>query len=57
MGRLCSRFFPKKAGWRIFCRPDTKLVELYEWRGTSFMASGLQVMVQSFVGSTGAVAV
>ena len=31
--------------WRIFCRPGTKLVELYEYRGTSFRASRLQVKI------------
>jgi len=25
--------------WRIFCRPGTKFVELYECRGTRFIAS------------------
>ena len=34
MGRLCSRFFPKKAGWRTFCLPiaigtGTNFVEHY----------------------------
>jgi hypothetical protein len=32
--------------WRIFCRPGTKFVELYECRGTSFMAYRSQVKVQ-----------
>jgi hypothetical protein len=31
--------------WRIFCRPGTKLVELYECRGTMLIASRLQVKV------------
>ena len=31
--------------WRTFCRPGTKLSELYECRGTSLMASMLQVKV------------
>src|SRR4030042_1097585 len=31
--------------WRIFCRPGTKLVELYECRGTRFIANRLQVKV------------
>ncbi|MCJ7446132.1 MAG: hypothetical protein MUO72_00390 [Bacteroidales bacterium] len=25
--------------WRIFCRPGTKLVELYECRGTSYLGA------------------
>ena len=32
--------------WRIFCRPGTKFVGLYECRGTNFIASRLQVTVQ-----------
>ena len=31
--------------WRIFCRPGTKLVELYECRGTSFISSMSKVKV------------
>jgi len=31
--------------WRIFCCPGTKPIELYECRGTSFIASRLQVKV------------
>jgi len=44
--------------WRIFCRPGTKFVELYESRGTKFIAGRSQVKVQSVLkGSPGAVAV
>jgi len=32
--------------WRIFCRPGTSFVELYECRGTSFMACRSQIKVQ-----------
>jgi len=31
-GRLCSRFFPEKAGWRTFCRHGTIFIEHYECR-------------------------
>jgi len=44
--------------WRIFCRPGTKFCGLYECRGISF--DGVQVKnqgAQSFIGSTGAIAV
>jgi hypothetical protein len=51
----CDHEFLFKAGsrhktviseaWRIFCRPGTTLDELYKCRGTSFMASRLQVKV------------
>ena len=47
---LCHRGrVPLPAGmneaWRIFCRPGTKVVELYECRGTRFIASRSQVKV------------
>jgi len=31
--------------WRIFCRPGTKLTELYECRGTKLLAIREQVKV------------
>jgi hypothetical protein len=30
---------------RIFCSPDTRLLEDYEWRGTRFLASRSQVKI------------
>jgi len=32
--------------WRIFCRPGTKFLEFYEYRGTSLMASRSRIKVQ-----------
>jgi hypothetical protein len=31
--------------WRIFCRPGTKFIELYECRGTSLIESRSRVKV------------
>ena len=63
MGRLCSRFFPKKAGWRTFCLPiaigtGTKFCEHYacracpafanQKRGYKFDRSQKTITVQNF---------
>ena len=55
MGRLCSRFFPEKAGWRTFCRPGTNFIEHYACRGTSFIGAGILSRYRIFIGGTGAV--
>jgi hypothetical protein len=41
--------------WRIFCRPGTKYVELYECRGTSLIGATNLSPVTNLMAGTGAV--
>jgi hypothetical protein len=36
----------KSEAWHTFCRPGTSFIEFYKCRGTRFIASRSQVMVQ-----------
>ena len=53
MGRLCSRFFPKKRDGTCFCGHGTNFIEHYECRGTILIiAANLSPVTKLEVGTS-----